>query len=335
MPMGDLVTIGIPIYRRLQYLPHVLEVVAAQDYANIELLISDNGMNGNAVRELVDAHYPRPYRFRQNSSTVGMSEHFNQLVNDASGKYFAVLADDDEITPNYVSELVAAIEKPGVSVAISMQETIDESGNLLRSSLDTVPETLSGSDFIRAAWLTHEYGYESFSMFLARTADVRACGAFPQFWKGTAHDDALLVKLSLGSIVAFSKHCAYRKRYSEESDGYGMTIADLARGLREFMEFLDADPTIRRYAASHRSEWNESRSCLIEVLWKTYYCRWVDLYKKRLTTWQWARAAFNLPYIPAYYRAVMRIFGCEIVDAMERRLPWVYAVYRRMKPKAL
>ena len=333
--MGELVTVAIPVYRRLQYLPHVLENVAAQDYPDIELLISDNGMNGDAVRQLVDEHYPRPYRFRQNASTVGMSEHFNQLIDSASGKYFVILADDDEITPNYVSQLVASLEKPGVSASISIQQTIDESGNLLRSSLDTVPETLSGSDFIRAAWLTHEYEYESFSMFLARTEDLRACGGFPLFWKGTAHDDALLIKLSLGRFVAFNNRCAYRKRYSEESDGFVMPIADLARGLREFMAFLDTDPTIQRYAAAHRSEWKESRRSLIEVLWKTYYYRWADLYRKRLRRREWIRAAFHLPYIPDYYRAVVRTFGGEMGDAAKQRLPWVYAIYRRMKPKAL
>ena len=61
-----LVTIALPIYKRLEYLPHVLGIVAAQDYPDIELLVSDNGMNGTRVREIVEASYPRPYRFRQN-----------------------------------------------------------------------------------------------------------------------------------------------------------------------------------------------------------------------------------------------------------------------------
>lgn len=44
--MSKLVTIGIPIYRRLEYLPQVLKIVEEQDYPSIELLVSDNGMNG-------------------------------------------------------------------------------------------------------------------------------------------------------------------------------------------------------------------------------------------------------------------------------------------------
>lgn len=44
--MHKLVTIGVPIYERLQHLPRVLEIAASQDYSNIELLVSDNGENG-------------------------------------------------------------------------------------------------------------------------------------------------------------------------------------------------------------------------------------------------------------------------------------------------
>ena len=332
--MDELVTVGIPVYRRLQYLPNVLDIVARQDYPNIELLISDNGENGDAVSRLVKEHYPRPYRFRQNPSTVEMSTHFNQLVDEASGDYLVILADDDEITPNYISELVAALQNPKASVAMSIQQTIDESGNVLRSSRDTVPATLSSSDFIKAAWQTHEYGYESFSTFLARTSSLRRCGGYPRLWKGTAHDDALMIKLSLGNLVAFSNRCAYRKRYSEESEGYAMPIADLARGLREFMALLDADPTIQTYAASHPSEWRESKSLLTRMICNTYYYRWIDLYRKRLTTFEWTKAAFYLPYNRDYYRAVTRTFVSELVEVGKERLPRAYEIYRRMKPKS-
>jgi hypothetical protein len=71
--MQKQVTIGVPIYKRLNYLPDVLRIVAAQDYPNVELLVSDNGMNGRRVHEIVAAHYARPHRVRQNPSTVPMS----------------------------------------------------------------------------------------------------------------------------------------------------------------------------------------------------------------------------------------------------------------------
>src|SRR5688500_1617447 len=109
--MDKLVTIGIPVYKRLEYLPNVLRIVGAQDYPNIDLLVSDNGLNGTAVQDTVVKHYPKPYRFRQNAATVSGSNHWTQLIENANGEYFVLLADDDEITPNFVSTLVRLLEK--------------------------------------------------------------------------------------------------------------------------------------------------------------------------------------------------------------------------------
>ena len=218
--MSKLVTVGIPIYRRLEYLPNVLKIVDAQDYPNIELIVSDNGMNGPAVSEIVDLHYCRHYRLRQNPSTVGMSIHFNQIIQEASGEYFVLLADDDEISSNYVSELVNLLGRyPQASLAMAVQETVDETGTLVRRSSEQMPEILSGPDFIRAVWGTHEFGYESLSYIRARTRNLIASGGFPDFWKGSGNDDALLVKLCLDNFIALSSRCVFRKRCYASSYG--------------------------------------------------------------------------------------------------------------------
>jgi hypothetical protein len=64
-----------------------------------------------------------------------------------------LLCDDDEISPNYVSELVGLLEhNPQASIALSRQEIIDESGVTVRGSSVNLPPLLSGPDLIRAAW---------------------------------------------------------------------------------------------------------------------------------------------------------------------------------------
>ena len=50
---ASLVTIGIPVYKRLQFLPQAVQYGVAQDYENVELIVSDNGVNGSAIPELV------------------------------------------------------------------------------------------------------------------------------------------------------------------------------------------------------------------------------------------------------------------------------------------
>jgi glycosyltransferase involved in cell wall biosynthesis len=303
--MHKLVTIGIPVYKRLEYLPNALRIVAAQDYPNIELLISDNGQNGSAIPAIVEKHYSKDYRFRQNASTVNVGVHFNQLIHEASGEYFVLLPDDDEITPNYVSELMQVLENhPEASVALAKEETVDHSGNLIRSSKE-VPATLSGPDFIRATWGEYKYGYTSLCTFLARTQNLVECGGFPDIWTGASDEDVLMVKLCVDNYVAFSGRCSFRKRYYETSMGFALDLKDLARGIKEYWACLESEPRLRQYSASHPQEWRELKRTLFDSAWRTYYFRWADLYRKRLPRIRWIAAAFHLPFIPGYYKRVV------------------------------
>jgi GT2 family glycosyltransferase len=303
--MGKLVTIGIPVYKRLNYLSHILSVARAQDYPNIELLISDNGGGSAQIRNIVETHYDRPFRFRQNPSPVQISAHFNQLIDHATGEYFMLLADDDEVSPNYVSELVGVLERyPEASVAMARQEIIDETGRVTRQSKDNLPELLSGAEFIRAAWHTYEYGYECFATFLARTGDLKRCGGYPAFTRGTHNDDALLIKLCLNGYIGFSQKCTFRWRVYESSHGWSIPIQDLADASKEFLQFLDSDPRVTEFASQHSVEWKAIRSYLIRMTWQTYFWRWKTIYWTRLSRSEKVRWGLALPFIPAYYKNV-------------------------------
>ena len=104
-----LVTIVIPIFKRLNYLPEILRSVQAQDYPHIELIVSDNGQNGSSIHEVIEACYSRPFRFRQNKQTVDIPTHYQQLLSEAKGEYFIWICDDDLISPNFISELMSTL----------------------------------------------------------------------------------------------------------------------------------------------------------------------------------------------------------------------------------
>lgn len=336
--MTKLVTVAIPIYKRLQYLPQVLDIVASQDYPNIELLVSDNGMNGTTIPDIVSRRYPKPYRFRQNPSTVNMPAHFNQLIQNASGEYLVILADDDEISSNYVSDLVSLLEKhPQASVAMSVQESVDEAGNVISRSKDTVPEIMSGPNFIRSIWGTREYGFRSLSTFLARTQQLKANGGWPNFRVAQGDEDALIVKLCLDNFIIFSTRSTFRKRYDDSTDQGSLAIRDLAKGVRDFLQFFETDPKILDYAASHPDVWAESKRHLVNNAWRTYYFRWAGMYRKRMPPTQWVMAAFALPFISRYYRRVASTLTGAAMYAMlapvRKFFPQAYEACRAVKTR--
>lgn len=307
-----LVTIGLPIWKRLEYLPHVLKIIEAQDYPSIELIVSDNGMNGTKVRDAVQAHYSRPFRFRQNSSTVEIANHFNQIVQEATGEYFILLSDDDEISSNFVSDLVRLLDSyPEASLAFASQEIMHEDGVVMRKSNDFPAQVLSGAQFIRGLWQSFEFRFETTTTFVARTAEVRACGGYPDFAHGNGIDNALIIKLCLDSKVALNPECVFRWRVHESGLGWSVSPRDLAAALIEFMQFLDSDPVIRKLGTIRPAEWRELKNALVKNQYQTYFFRWRDIYKSRLSRLQWVRAAFEMPFLPWYYRNVARVIRKE------------------------
>jgi glycosyltransferase involved in cell wall biosynthesis len=303
-----LVTIGLPMWKRLEFLPHVLKVIEAQDYPSIELLVSDNGQNGDKIREMVSACYSRPYKFRQNPSPVSPATHFNQIIHEASGTYFVLLMDDDEISSNYVSELVHQFERfPGTAIAFAAQESIDETGVVIQPFKESLPETLPGPDFILSMWGRYELGFDIVATFLAKTEDIRACGGYPDFTRGSHIENALVTKLCLRGNVAFSSKCLFRWRVVRSSYGWSVPIGEFASATRGLLRFLRDDPVVREFAAKHPAKGKEIKSCMARMAWETYLWRWRDIYNRKLSCARWLRAAFAMPFITDYYKQVARV----------------------------
>ncbi|BCA54126.1 glycosyl transferase [Nitrospira sp. KM1] len=321
--MNKKVTIAIPVYKRLDYLVDALQSVASQDYDNIEVIVSDNGENGTAVKALADKYYPRPYRFRQNPQTVPLPVHYNQLIAESTGDYFAFLDYDDMLSPNYVSDLVGILERhPEVAVALARVEVVDAAGKFLRTSSDRIPEFMSGPDFIRS-W--NAYGFESYSTVLGRADFIKADGGHPPIPGGTHTDDVILIKLCLRGSVAISQRSSFRWRYSPVSFGWSLKCASLAEDTRVYLKFLDSDPSIARFAAQHPMEWSSLKPILARLGWQTYLERWEGMYRAQAPLFQWIKGGFALPYIPEYYRGVGSALWYGIRERIIRMLKRVWS----------
>ena len=312
--MTPLVTIGIPVYKRLDCLYLALQSIAVQDYPYIELIVSDNGQNGTKVREIVEQWYAKPYIFRQNEVTVPLPAHHTQLVYAASGRYFAWMPDDDTISPTYASELVNVLEgQPDVSVAIARQEVVDATGRFMRRSPDHLPECSKGEDFIRN-WTTN--GFDSYTSIVARTDDIRRCGGYLDCPWGNHSDNGLMLKLCLSGNVAYRKTCTYRLRQDPASFGWSISIGHFAEDTARFLSFLESDPLILSYARRSPEQWRELKRLLLAMTWQAYFHRWEMMGRQSPPFFQWIKAAFALPYLPQYYRAV----GTTLRNAVKEKL---------------
>jgi glycosyltransferase involved in cell wall biosynthesis len=125
-----LVTLAIPTYKRPQLLKRAISSAIAQDYPNLEILISDNGTPENASDPVVAEFMAKDSRityFKQEKNIYG--DNFFFLLEKAKGEFFMWLADDDQITPNFASALAKLlISDPSIACAFTRYTITDNKG---------------------------------------------------------------------------------------------------------------------------------------------------------------------------------------------------------------
>lgn len=106
------VTIGMPTYRRAHTIRRALSSIANQTYRDFVLVISDNAGTDpetfKAVQEFA-SDFPEVILVAQDEN-LGALPNLNFLLAVAETEYFMWLADDDEITPDYLTELVGLLD---------------------------------------------------------------------------------------------------------------------------------------------------------------------------------------------------------------------------------
>lgn len=106
-----LVSIGVPTCNRASMLKRALKSLVAQDYPNLEIIISDNASTDDTPQ--IYEHIQEQYSFIRYYRTpvrVSAFDNFKKVLLLSSGYYFMWAADDDLWEPNFVSTLVNYLE---------------------------------------------------------------------------------------------------------------------------------------------------------------------------------------------------------------------------------
>lgn len=112
MSERPLVSVGVPVYNGEKYLRQALASLAAQDYENFELIISDNAST-DATPKICGEFGARDGRVRYMRQEVnrGSPWNFKYVAGEARGKYFMWAAHDDLWEAAFVSKCAAMLEE--------------------------------------------------------------------------------------------------------------------------------------------------------------------------------------------------------------------------------
>jgi glycosyltransferase involved in cell wall biosynthesis len=176
-----LVTIGIPTFDRSPELGRALDAVVAQDYPNLEVLVADNASPGDDTRRVVDLYRSRirALTYTKHLVNMGPLRNFAYLVDQANGTYFMWLADDDEISADYVSALVDILEaNPTASSAAGHWILVGSDGSRQEQRTSSYPQSSAIERAIRFVWRTDD----AFFYALHRTDTLRQASFGGYVW---------------------------------------------------------------------------------------------------------------------------------------------------------
>jgi glycosyltransferase involved in cell wall biosynthesis len=141
-----LVSIGLPVRNGEPRVRFVVESILAQDYTNLEIVISDNASadaTEDICRELVHAD-ARVVYYRQ-PENVGVTRNFISAMNLARGEYFRWIGHDDALAPGYLSQTLPLLVADRRLVLVTSQIAYElDDGSVVTSSYD--PRHMASDD---------------------------------------------------------------------------------------------------------------------------------------------------------------------------------------------
>jgi GT2 family glycosyltransferase len=132
-----LVSVVIPNVNGREMLLGCLRSLERQTFKDFEVIVVDNGSSDGSA-EAVKAEFPWLGVVIENRTNLGFARACNQGIEAADGEYIALLNNDTEAHPDWLSELVrAAGENPATGMFASKtlffdrRDTIDTAGHLV------------------------------------------------------------------------------------------------------------------------------------------------------------------------------------------------------------
>ena len=175
MAANPKISVCIPVYNREKYIAQCIESVLAQDYKNIEIIISDNcSMDGTV--EIVNRYlFDKRIRFYQNETNVGAYLNFEKLLYYALGEWFIFLSSDDYwLDTSFLSNVIEKINLyKDLTMICGGKIYINEGSNYVQNLSDNTDSVYDGREIFLGGldtWTKFEFGAIVFKISFLKEA---------------------------------------------------------------------------------------------------------------------------------------------------------------------
>lgn len=126
------VSICIPAYKEPRFFRRALESVAAQDYTDYEVIVTDDSPDSSVENEVAAVPIRAPLRYLRNNPALGVPGNWNKGVALAGGRYVKLLHQDDWfLTSDSLAQFVRLMDTcPGAALGFSSAKAYNPSEEL-------------------------------------------------------------------------------------------------------------------------------------------------------------------------------------------------------------
>jgi glycosyltransferase, family 2 len=155
---NPLVSVIVITYNSAKYVLETLESIRVQSYQNIELIISDDCSKDNTIdicRNWIGKNEKRFVRtiLIETLSNTGIPANCNRGCKEAQGEYLKLIAGDDILLPDCVSDLLNNIGDNYILTGISSSFYIGKANEKIMS--ESYPDKVQFSFFVDSAQKQH------------------------------------------------------------------------------------------------------------------------------------------------------------------------------------
>lgn len=226
------VSLIVPIYNVEDYLQDCLESLIKQDYANLEIILVNDGSKDHSL-DIANAYALKDKRIMVLTKVNGgLSDARNYGINHASGDYCCFVDGDDTVASNYVALMVDALSAEADMVVCDMEyhyedgsTTFSSGGFFKTANVNTTPSLMTINN--------------SACNKLVKTTIVRSF-LFP---KGKNYEDLATVPIwivkSRTVVKVDTPLYFYRQRQGSIAHSANMKLFDIYDAIQRCLDYLN------------------------------------------------------------------------------------------------
>ena len=123
-----LVSVIVPVYKVEKYLSRCVKSIQQQTYGKLEIILVDDG-SPDGCPQICDELATQDPRIKViHKENGGLSDARNVGIRSSTGEYLAFVDSDDDIAPEMIERLYAAVRSNGTKMALCNVLCVDETG---------------------------------------------------------------------------------------------------------------------------------------------------------------------------------------------------------------